>query len=174
MLIAIGVAVFVVGAGLAFLAVRSGNGDSNPKVQTAATVPAPKVGDVTAPGAVAPTFEIPIGKQAVAVQVPYIQGVAGLVKAGDKVNLFGTVKPGSAVPKGMAAVPLAKLILSDVQVLSATPPVAGAPTTFVLALNASDAEQIIYFQSFEGLYMSLARSDQGIISAPAHTAAQPF
>jgi len=27
-------------------------------------------------------------------------------------------------------------------------------TTFVLSLTAADAEQVVYFQSFEGLYMS--------------------
>jgi hypothetical protein len=174
MLIAIGVAVFIVGASLAFLAVRSGKDDTSPRLETAATTPATTPGQVTATGGTAPSFEIPTGKQAVAVQVPYVQGVAGYLKAGDKINVFGTVKPGAVLPKGQTVVPLAKLILSDVQVLSVTSAGPGAPTTVVLALNANDAEQVIYIQSFDGLYLSHARSVQGIVSAPGHTAGQPF
>jgi hypothetical protein len=176
-LIAIGAAVFIVGAGLAFLAVRSGGGDDNkPQLQTAATTAEQKAGQVTAPGAATPSFEIPTGKQAVAVQVPYVQGVAGFVKAGDKVNVFGTIKSGPP-PKGFTSGPVAKLILSDVLVLSVSAPAAsaaGGPTTFVLALNPTDAEQVVYFQSFEGLYMSLARSDQGVVQTPGRSAGAPL
>ena len=173
-LIAIGAAVFVVGAGLAFLAVRSNDGDSSPRVQTAAAA-APQAGDVTAPGAAVPSFEIPKGKQALAVQVDYVRGVAGYVKAGDKVNVFGTVKPGSPPPKGLTN-PVAKLLLPDVQVLSVSAPgvATGGPTTFVLALNPTDAEQVVYFQTFEGLYLSLARSDQGAVTTPGRSAGLPF
>lgn len=169
-LIAIGAAVFVVGAGLAFLAVNGSNDDPAPRVQTAATADTTP-GQVTAAGGLAPSFEIPAGKQAVAVQVDYVKGVAGFVKAGDKVNVFGTIKPGSPPTKNLTP-PLAKLILSDVSVLSVSAPAAGAagPTTFVLALNAADAEQVVYFQTFEGLYMSLARSDQGTVSTPGRAA----
>src|SRR5438874_1424266 len=112
-LIAIGVAVFVVGTGLAFLAVH-GKSNAAPRVQTAASTPELKTGQVAAPGTAAASFEIPKGQQALAVQVPYVQGVAGFVKAGDKVNVFGTVKPGSPPPKGLSVTPVAKLILSNV------------------------------------------------------------
>jgi len=44
-----------------------------------------------------PVFEIPKGKVALAVQLPYVQGMAGSSRPHDKVNLFGTVKPGSPV-----------------------------------------------------------------------------
>jgi Flp pilus assembly protein CpaB len=178
-LIAIGVAVFVVGSGLAFLAVHSGGGDNNNKVQTAATTPAAATpGQVTAAGAATPSFSIPTGKQAVAVQVPYIQGVAGFVKAGDKVNLFGTVKNGP-LPKALAAPgPAVKLIVPNVEVLSVAAPAAvagaAAASTFILALNAVDAEQVVYFQSFEGLYMTLARSDQGVLTTPGRSAGNPL
>ena len=175
-LIAIGVAVFVVGTGLAFLAVSGSKGDNKPHVQTAAA-PTNSPGQVVAQGASTPLFEIPNGMQAVAVQVGYVPGVAGYVKAGDKVNMFGTVKPGSAAPKGLPVSPAVKLILSNVKVLSVSAPAAGTPgngITYVLALNASDAEQVIYFHSFEGLYMSLARSDQGVLSTPGRSAGAPF
>jgi Flp pilus assembly protein CpaB len=175
LLIAIGAAVFVVGTALAFFAVH-GKGDNSPKVQTAATTPAPSAGQVTAPGSAVPSFEIPKGKQALAVSVPYVQGVAGYVKAGDKVNVFGTLKQGSPAPKNLGQTPLAKLLLPDVQVLAVAAPgtAGGGPTTFVLALNPNDAEQLVYFQSFEALYLSLARSDQGIVATPGHTAGAPF
>jgi hypothetical protein len=174
-LIAIGAAVFVVGAGLAFLAVRNnGGGDEAPRVQTAAQTQSTQPGQVAATPTT-PSFEIPTGKQAVAVSVDYVRGVAGYAKAGDKVNLYGTLKPGSPQVKGLVT-PAAKLLLSDVPVLAVSAPAVGGngATTFVLALNPSDAEQVVYFQSFEGLYFSLARSDQGTISAPGHGAGAPF
>ena len=176
MLIVIGGAVFVLGASLAFLTLRSG-GDDKPSAQVnaAATAPVAKAGDVTTAGAALPTFEIPKGKQALAVQVGYVAGVAGFVKAHDKINLFGTVKPGSPTPKsGLAPTPVAKMILSDVEVLYVGAPAAAGPTTFVLALTPTDAEQVVYFQSFEGLYLSLARSDQGVLTTPGRAAGAPF
>lgn len=174
-LIAIGVAVFVVGAGLAFLAVRSNDSDNSPRVQASAqTDQTAKVGEVTAPGAVVPTFEIPKGKQALAVSLPYVNGVAGFAKPKDKVNLFGTIKPGSPLPKGVSVNPSVKLILSDVEVLAVTPGAAGGASTFILALTPTDAEQVVYYQSFEGLYLSLARTDQGVVTSPGRSAGLPF
>jgi Flp pilus assembly protein CpaB len=175
MLITIGAAVFVLGASLAFLAVRSGNDKPSAQVKTAATVPVAKAGDVVAAGAAVPSFEIPKGKQAVAISMAYVPGVAGFVKAHDKVNVFGTIKPGSPVPKGaLAPTPLVKMILSDVEVLYVSAPAAAAPTTFILALTPTDAEQVVYFQTFEGLYLSLARTDQGILTTPGRAAGAPF
>ena len=66
------------------------------------------------------------------------------------------------------------MILSDIEVLYVMPQVAGAPTTFVLALTPTEAEQVVYFQSFEGLYFSLARSDQGVVTTPGRAAGAPF
>jgi Flp pilus assembly protein CpaB len=180
LLIAIGAAVFVVGTGLAFIALRSGNHDSSPKVQAAAAAPAASsaaAGDSTA----LPTFEIPRGKVALAVNVGYVQGVAGFVKPHDKVNLFGTVKSGSPAPKVGLNPPVAKLLLSDVEVLSTSAPAAGSNATaagsnitYVLALTPTEAEQVVYFQTFEGMYMSLARSDQGVVSTPGRAAGGLF
>jgi hypothetical protein len=183
LLIAIGAAVFVVGTGLAFLAVRGGNhNDKNPTVQAAATSPAAATGDQAAANAAVPSFEIPKGKLAVAISLPYVQGMAGFVKAHDHVNLFGLVKAGSPAPKpGLTPPPAAKLILSDVEVLYVSAPGAGsnataAPSTitFVLSLTPADGEQVVYFQSFEALYMSLARSDQGVVSTPGRAAGSPL
>ncbi len=175
MLILIGAAVFVVGASLAFLAVRSGDDGGSSKVNTAATVPVAKAGDVVAAGATLPSFEIPSGKQALAVQMPYVSGVAGFVKAKDKVNVFGTIKPNDPAPKpNLAPTPVAKLILSDIEVLHVSAAAAGVPTTFVLALTPAEAEQVVYFQTFQGLYLSLARTDQGVVTTPGRAANAPF
>jgi Flp pilus assembly protein CpaB len=177
LLITIGIGVFIVGTGLAFVASRGGGGSSTPQVQAAAPA-APKPGDVTQPGVVAPVFSIPAGRQAVAIQLGRVQSVAGLVKAHDRVNLFGTVKGNSPPPKpNLAPTPAVKLVLSDIEVLATTPPPATAPdglTTFVLALTPAEAEQVVYLQSFEGLYLSLARTDQGVVQTPGRSAGAPF
>ena len=124
-LIAIGAAVFIVGAGLALLAVKSGD-DGGGQVRTAATSPATTPGSVTAAAGVAASFEIPKGKQAVAIKLGYVNAVAGFVKAKDKVNLFGLIKKDSLPPKApLSPPPAAKLILADVEVLSVTAPSPG-------------------------------------------------
>ena len=178
LLIAIGAAVFIVGSALTFLVAHHGH-SASPSVKTAATVPAAaNPGDVApaaaAGTAAAPSFTIPAGKQAVAGSVSYINGVAGYVKPGDKVNVFGTIKPGSPVPKGLPTTPAVKMILPDVQVLSTSAPAGAGNITFILALTPADAEQVVYLQSFEGLYFSLARTDQGIISTPGRSAGTAF
>jgi Flp pilus assembly protein CpaB len=178
LLIAIGAAVFVVGTGLAFLAVRNGDDKPTPTVQAANTAPAAaQTGQTPAVNTALPSFEIPKGKLAVAVSLPYVQGMAGFVKPNDSVNLFGLIKAGSPAPKPGLVPPAAKLILSDVKVLYVSAPAAGsnataapASITYVLALTPAEGEQVVYFASFEGLYMSLARSDQGIVSTPGRTA----
>ena len=177
LLIIIGIGVFIVGTGLAFVVSRGGDSSPDAKVQAAAPA-APKPGEVTTPGAAAPAFSIPAGKQAVAISLGRVQGVLGLVKAHDRVNLFATVKSGSPAPApSLAPTPAVKLVLSDVEVLATTPPplaAPDAPTTFVLALTAADAEQVVYLQTFEGLYLSLARTDQGVVQTPGRAAGHPF
>ena len=182
LLIAIGAAVFVVGTALAFIGVRSHNHSKSPTVQATANAPALSNTTNAAASTALPTFDIPKDKMAVAVQLPTVPGVAGFVKAHDKVDLFGLVKAGSPPPKaGLTPPPAAKLILSNVEVLYVSATQVGqnatntpATLTFVLALSPADAEQVVYFQSFESLYMSLARADQGILTTPGRSAGSPF
>ncbi|MBA3653653.1 MAG: hypothetical protein H0W70_05600 [Actinobacteria bacterium] len=176
LLIVIGIGVFIVGTGLAFVASRGGGSDPQPKVQAVAPAAAPKPGDVTQPGAAAPAFSIPEGKQALAISLGSVQAVGGLVKAHDRVNLFGTIKANAPAPKpNLAPTPAVKLVLSDIEVLSATPaPPAGGAATFVLALTAAEAEQVVYLQTFEGMYLALARTDQGVVQTPGRSAGSPF
>ena len=176
MLVAIGAAVFVAGSALAFFAVRGGDDDAD-KAAVRATGTRPQA---SAPGAVTPpgsstaavAFTIPEGKQAMAVQVPFVQGGGGYAKAGDKVNVYGVYKnhPANAQMKA----PAAKLVLSKVEVLAVSSPTPGAGTgnaTYLLALDAPDAEQVVYLQSHESVYLTLARDDQGPLTTPGITSA---
>lgn len=175
MLVAIGAAVFVAGSALAFIAVRGGD---DPEVTAdAGDRPAaqPSPGAVTAPGAgaAAPvSFTIPEGMQAVAVQVPFVQGVAGFAKAGDRVNVYGVFKNKPANDR--LEHPAAKLALPNVEVLTVSSPAPGTGTgnaTYLLALSGADAEQVIYLQSHEGIYLTLAREDQGPLSTSGRSPA---
>lgn len=155
-LIAIGAAVFVVGAALTFLVVRD---DDTSEVT--AVGPAPSTGVAAQPAtgeAVPAAVTVPAGKEGVAIQVPTVPGLAGYARVDDVVNVYGTFKdrqPNAAV-KGP---PLATLVLAGVKVLAVTGPPAGAEvgnTTYLLAVDPGDAEKVIYLASFEGIWMSLA------------------
>jgi Flp pilus assembly protein CpaB len=164
LLIAIGAAVFVLGTGMAFLVVHKDNHTA--KVNTtsasassaapAAVSPRPALAAATA-NAPAPVT-IPDGMEAIAVQVPFVQGVAGYAHAGDTVNVFAIVKSGQ--PGTPLKAPMTRLILSNVKVISETGPAPGADAgnaTYLLALTSSQAEQIVYFTAFESLYLDLTR-----------------
>ena len=156
-LIAIGAAVFVVGAALTFLVVRD---DDDSKVTAAAPAASTAAGAAAAaqPAAVPATVKVPAGKEAVAIQVPAVPGLAGYARVDDEVNVYGTFKdhqPTAAV-KGP---PLAKLVLAGARVLAVTSPPAGAEggtTTYLLAVGPGQAEKVIYLASFEGIWMSLS------------------
>jgi hypothetical protein len=170
-LIATGVAMFVFAAALAVLAMRGGD-DNSDKSNAKASDNAPTVtirqAAESTPTAAVTAVKIPNGKEALQLQVPAVQGVAGFTKAGDKVNVYGTFKdkqPNAAV-KGP---PLAKLMLSNVEVLSAVNN--GANVTYVLAVNPNEAEQLIYLSSFEGIWMTLVRDGAAVVGGtPGHNA----
>ncbi len=105
-----------------------------------------------------PAFVIPPGHQAIAMAVPFVNGLAGYAKAGDHVNVYGAFKNAPANDKLDRTA--AKLVMSDIEVLwvsNADP----ATTTYMLSVDASQAEQIVYLQSFEASYLTLARDGQG-------------
>src|SRR5256714_4794917 len=112
----LGLAIFVIGAGVVLVSFM-GSGGGKDKSATATTSTTIQAGTVlinTAPAA--PTsFTIPDGKQAVAIQMPFVAGLAGYAKAGDTVNVYGVIDE-----KGVGAEPAppaSKLILPGVQVL---------------------------------------------------------
>src|SRR5438270_13558672 len=93
-LLVLGLAVFVIGAGVVLVSLR-GSGGSSPTAATPTTATTMQAGTVVVPGSAgtpgdrAPTtFTIPDGKQAVAVQMPFVGGVAGCGRAGDSVNVY--------------------------------------------------------------------------------------
>ena len=177
-LIAIGAAVFVVGAALTFILLRddSDAGDGSKVSAAAPTASASQAAPAAqpAPGGAAPAVKVPTGKEAVAVQVPTVPGLAGYAKAGDRVNVYGTFKDRQP-NAGARGVPLAKLILADASVLAVTAPAAGAEggtATYLLAVNAGDAEKVIYLASFEGIWLSITPDGApAIATTPGRNAA---
>ena len=171
-LIAIGAAVFIVGAALTFVLVRDDGKDSKvsaaaPAASSAQTIAAGQ------PAAAAAAVKVPTDKEAVAVQVPTVPGLGGYAKVGDRVNVYGTFKdrqPNSAA-RGL---PMAKLVLADADVLAVTAPAAGTETgtaTYLLAVNPGDAEKVIYLASFEGIWLSItADGAPAIGGTPGRTA----
>ncbi|MEY2399343.1 MAG: pilus assembly protein CpaB [Actinomycetota bacterium] len=167
-LVLVGAVVFVLGTGLAALATRgSDGGGGSPNAAAAVTTTTAAPGSV-APPAPAPLsgFVIPAGHQALALDVPFVNGIAGYAKAGDHVNVFGVFKNNAA--NSSLPNPAAKLVLSNIEVLavSSTP---GANSTYVLSVDPSQAEQLVYLASFEGSYLTLAREHQGDLSTIGRT-----
>jgi len=175
----IGLAVFVIGAGVV-LVTLAGSGRDNSAKPTATTSTTVQAGIVVVPpatsvnGQAPTTFTIPQGKQAVAVQVAYVAGLAGYAKAGDVVNVYATVEKGQP---NTDPPPLAKLILPGVEVLAVTGPGPGAGagnTTYLLALNAAQAEQAIFFSRFESLWMTLVPKGQPAATTTGHSYKNAF
>src|SRR6266540_7471341 len=95
----VGVAVFAIGALLAFVGLKSQNkavatpqsapiAVATPGASEVRTVAVAPVGATGAPV----QFAIPKGMQAVSIEVPAVAGLAGYVKAGDSINLYATVR----------------------------------------------------------------------------------
>jgi len=88
----LGLAIFAVGAGVVFVSFGgSGKGSGKSAASTTTTVQAGTVVVNSAAPSAPTSFTIPDGKQAVAVQVPYVAGLAGYAKGGDTVNVYGTI-----------------------------------------------------------------------------------
>jgi Flp pilus assembly protein CpaB len=163
-MLGLGIAVFVIGAAVVFLSL-GGGGDENAKATATSTSTTIQAGTVIIPTVAAPapvSFTIPEGMQAVAVQVPFVKGLAGYAKAGDQVNVYGTLEKGPARTDGLPSVE-AKLWLANVEVLAVNGPAAGTgvgDTTYLLALNAADAEKAIFLARFETMWLTLVPKGQ--------------
>jgi Flp pilus assembly protein CpaB len=164
-LIIIGASVFIIGAGLVFLGLRSNKTPASSPAPAAAA-PATNTntqtaGRVVAQGTAAPVpLTLPKGETAVAVHLDAVAGLAGHVTPGDLVNLYATVKSGDK-SKNLEP-PYSKLFLSNVRVLDVTgvaPDGTGDPT-LLLALNPAQAEQAIFFAKFESLWAALVPPSQ--------------
>ena len=161
----IGVAIFVIGAGVVFVSfMGSGNGkDKSSASTTTTTIQAGTVLVNSAPVAAPTSFTIPEGKQAVAVQLPAVAGLAGYAKAGDIVNVYGNIQTKDDKLAITPGPPSSKLILPGVQVLAVTGPAPGTDVgnaTYLLALDAAQAEQAIFFARFESMWLTLVPKGQ--------------
>jgi Flp pilus assembly protein CpaB len=163
-IIAIGVAVFVVGGALLFLVLRGNNGSkttvSSPPPTTSTTV----AGSVSISPVATTTpllqFKIPTGYNAVAVPMDYFAGGGGYVRTGDQVNIYTVINKDCADKNSPAAV---KLLLSNVkvlEVLGASPAPTGAASSFLLALTPQQAEMVIFHEKFEQLYFTLTTNNE--------------
>jgi Flp pilus assembly protein CpaB len=147
-----------------FVSLSGSGGSSKDKSAVSTTSTTVQAGTVivNAAAPAAPTsFTIPAGKQAVAVQVPFVAGLAGYARAGDIVNVYGNVQNDKAPT--IPAPPATKLILPGVQVLAVTGPAPGVDTgnaTYLLALDANQAEQAIFFARFETMWLTLVPKGQ--------------
>lgn len=131
------------------------------------------------------TFEVPEGYDAVAVQLDFVSGAAGYVDAGDRINLYATLRSTSAAPDQWRA----ELLLTNVEVLdvnrtipprrgtapdtagTATQRESGSEITYLLALRPADVERVVWATEFEGLYASLTAADAPPVGAtPGRTA----
>ncbi|MGH9000819.1 MAG: RcpC/CpaB family pilus assembly protein [Acidimicrobiia bacterium] len=180
-ILALGIATSVLGAGLVFLTLTAGDDDASaqPTATQAGAVPeaaAPAGGAPAPPTTGAPTaFTIPKGKQAVAVQLGFVAGLAGYAKPGDHVNIYATVEKGE--PNAPVQPPLAKLVLADVEVLAVNSPAPGAgdgKATYLLALDAAQAEQAIFFSRFESTWMTLVPEGQSPATTPGRSYTNAF
>ena len=162
----VGVAVFAVGAALAFFGLRSG---SKP-VATAQSAPIAAATTGTdvrtvqvGPAAIATapaTFTVPKGKQAVAIELPSVPGLAGYAQAGDTINVYATIRNQQANTK--LKEPIAKLVLAGVKVLDVRAPAVGQAgnAVYLLALDVTEAERVIFFAKYESLWIALTSKDQ--------------
>lgn len=172
----LGVAVFLVGAGVVVVALGGDGDDTAAPATTTTTV---QKGTVVIPAVtgtpVPTTFTIPEGKQAVAIQTPFVNGLAGYAKPGDLVNVYATLEKGSPNPD--TPPPLAKLTLSAVEVLAVNGPGPGSGTgntTYLLALDAAQAEQAIFLARFESIWLTLVPEGQPAPSTPGRTHSNAF
>ena len=134
-------------------------------------------------------IKVPDGKQAVAVKIPFTNAGGGYVGPGDRINLYAMVgkQNGNVVPlcgEGLcppgAATAASQLVLSNIEVLDVSQEVAPAtvtsvqPTpgqvartaetqssvTYLMAVDASQAEKTIFFSRFGEMYLTLVPKGQ--------------
>ena len=116
------------------------------------------------------TLKIPDGKTALALQLANVPGVAGFAGAGDHINIYGVIKPGSDPKNPQGA---AHLILQNTEVLNvngttlaaAQGQPGGTGLVYLLAVTAAEAERLIYLSTFEQLYFSLVSKDAPAVGA---------
>jgi len=170
-LIAIGAIVCAVGVGGSVAAVRAADATAPPTSDAPVTAAPPDTGHpAAAPVAMDPETRlpnplvVPDGHEAVAVQVAFDAGVAGVPGPGDRINVYGVFtsgRPGETATQASPG-PQVQRVLVGVEVLGvaggATPTTGGSPT-YVLAVTPSQAEQVVFLHTAERLWMTLVGDD---------------
>jgi pilus assembly protein CpaB len=127
-------------------------------------------------------IKIPAGKQGVAIEMPFVSGGAGYVGPGDYVDIYGNVKPAEG------GEPFTKLVLGGVKVLDVSTEVAprvasgesserpqGTNVTYLLELDADQAERVIYLAANQQLWLTLqGEGNAAVPSTPGRTSADVF
>ena len=122
-------------------------------------------GAVAAPDPNAVT--IPEGKQALAVALDPVAGTAGVAHAGSHIDVFAAAAKENA-PNGINA---ARMVIQNVEVLRVdgggatlnpkdVSRVPSGSTVFVLAVNQTQAEKIVFHASFSKLWFSVVPDGQ--------------
>ena len=126
-------------------------------------------------------IEIPAGMQGVAIEAPFVAGGAGYIGPGDFVDIYGNVKPADGEP-------YTRLVLGGVKVLDVSTEVAprvesgqsservgSSNVTYLLELNADQAERIIYLAANQQLWLTLqGEGNHAVPSTPGRSAADVF
>jgi len=158
-LVAVGACTFLVFTGFGALMIHNTDDTKVHNARTDTPAAAAPAGAVNGAVQGATSFVIPTDHQAMAVQVPFVQGLAGYAKAGDVVNVYAFVKDNPAT--NAAGDAMAKLILQKVKVLALNPGADGGSATYILSVSTSDAETMNYLLNAEKVWLTLARDDQG-------------
>jgi Flp pilus assembly protein CpaB len=132
-----------------------------------------------------PSIQVPAGKEAIAVDVPFVAGGAGYLAPGDLVNIYQVIPTppkqilaGPNPPDLPYSAPHTQLVLTNVKVLDVQQQIAALGTTttpanqtgvvsrptstadritVLLALDAIDAEKVIFGSNSEGINLYLTR-----------------
>lgn len=169
-IIALGLAVFVVGGALLFLLLRSDNGSSSKAKPIPRAAAAQASTTTTAPGgttfsAAAPTtaiqFKIPEGQRALSMQMDYFGGVGGFVRPGDSVDVYVLINKDCKDPKNAPlGVKLIEQNLKVLEVVGQGPAQAGQPSNFLLSMTPQQAERMIFLKTAYQLYFTLTGPSQ--------------
>lgn len=141
---------------------------------------------------ISPSVQVPEGKEAIAVDVSFVAGGAGYLAPGDLVNVYQVIPAAiSAAPPAEElpfSTPRTQLVLTNVRIIdvqqqvaalsgttaaSAQTGIVSRPTTtadhltVLLALDATDAEKVIFGSATTGVSLYLTRvGDQAAPSGP--------
>ena len=159
-IIALGVAVFVIGGALLFLLLR-GSDKKTPKPVASPAVAATPASSSATTTPLAAGIKVPAGDNAVSVQMDYFNGVGGFAHAGDVVNIYAVVNSNCKDPKGAPLgvkleIPNAKVL----QIVSSPAAQAGQPSNYLLGVSPQDAERLIFLKTGYALYFALAGPNQ--------------